>query len=60
MNLCDNGVSKVVGPIRRIVTDDELCFAVDVLDFYDKPRTIKAMTKTEIEKVKPEEYTWVE
>lgn len=60
MNLCDNGVDQVLSDIRRIVTEDELCFAIDIVDYYGKKMTVKKMTLKEIQRVQEKQYFWVE
>ncbi len=59
MNLIDNGVKKVI-KVSRIVTDDKLCFQVDVIDYYDRAKSIDVTTMKEVDHMYNNKYHWVE
>jgi len=59
MNVIDNGVAEVL-KITRVITPDELCFKVKIIDYYGKKKTIRVMDKSSINEMKKGEYTWTE
>jgi len=59
MNIIDNCVTKVL-KVDRIITDEELCFAVTVIDGYKSKRVLKTMRKSEVDRMKEGKYSWME
>jgi hypothetical protein len=59
MNVIDNGVSEIL-KVTRVVTPDELCFRVKVIDYYGKKKTIRVMDKSSISEMKKGKYKWTE
>jgi len=45
MNLIDNGCKEIL-KVKRIITEDELCFEITFIDYWNQKRVKKSMKKT--------------